>query len=389
MEVELSQGDKQMYVGLGGLRAAPAQVWGQVRLVPLVRDEPMPQLRLGLDRKDRGWTSADVPGGRYYSYVPHSMVLSWGARAEEAKVAWETSLGEGGQGRARAKGCPVHLKHGLYRRVSSSAVEFLPLHLAIEGFLSQLMKGPQIAWREYSPEAVRFGAGCVCMESISGHGIGGLAGALSRFEIHQGQCGVLIYVSGRLATAFIVSHPDDYRQMHHSLIHDAYAPLLVSAWPTQEHELVFDALEWGEQPGQKVRDVATLSEVFERAYAKWSEQEEEFVDELFGHHLKAQRLYSAGPFELVRFISQASWLGREAHVGEAIVGEDGHLGYLKTYRLSAQQVQRLTLLRQLEACDWDIKRASELTQSMYPMGLKQKMRELGLGYLLRERGAQR
>lgn len=142
----------------------------------------------------------------------------------------------------------------------------------------------------------------------------------------------------------------------------------------------------GGLPGQQVRDVATLSEVFERAYAKWSAPEEEFVDELFGHHLRAQRLYSAGPFRLVRFIiSQASWLGREAHVGEAIVGEDGRLGYLKTYRLSAQQVQRLTLLRQLEACDWDVKRASELTRSMYPMGLKQKMRELGLGYLLRER----
>lgn len=382
MKVELSRGDTEICLGLDGLRAAPAQVWGEVRLVPLVRDEPMPELRLGLDRQHRGWTSADVPGGRYYSYVPHSMVLSWGDRAQEVKAAWETTLGERGQGRARAKGCPVHLKHGLYRRVGSHAVEFLPLHLAIEGFLSQLLKAPQVAWREYSPEAVRFGAGAVCMESISGHGVGSLAGALSRFEIHEGQCGVLIYVSGRLATAFAVSHPDDYRLMHHSLIHDAYAPVLVSAWPAQEHELVFDALEWGERPGQQVQDVGALSEVFERAYAVWS-HEAAPMGELFGQRLSAQRLYNAGPFKLVRFVSEVVWPSSEAHIGEAIVGEDGRIGYLKTYRLSAEQVQRLTLLRQLEACDWDIKRASELTQAMYPMGLKQKMYALGLGYLLR------
>jgi hypothetical protein len=46
------------------------------------------------------------------------------------------------------------------------------------------------------------------------------------FEIHEGQCGVLVFVADHLASAFVVPHPEDYRLLHRTLIEDFYGELI-------------------------------------------------------------------------------------------------------------------------------------------------------------------
>jgi hypothetical protein len=54
----------------------------------------------------------------------------------------------------------------------------------------------------------------------------GLREALRIFEIHPGQCGVLVYAADALAAAFVVSHPADFRALHPSLIEELYGELV-------------------------------------------------------------------------------------------------------------------------------------------------------------------
>ena len=54
----------------------------------------------------------------------------------------------------------------------------------------------------------------------------GLSEALRVFEIHEGQCGVLLYTADALAAAFVVPHPDDYRELHPTLVLDHFGELV-------------------------------------------------------------------------------------------------------------------------------------------------------------------
>lgn len=78
---------------LTGLTVRPAQVWGGIRLVPLVRETPVEGLRLhqevyrgfGADPgPGSGSSVVDVgPRSHYTSYIPHGLVADWsGSRAE-------------------------------------------------------------------------------------------------------------------------------------------------------------------------------------------------------------------------------------------------------------------------------------------------------------------
>ncbi len=70
-------------ISLKGLEIAPSQIRGAVRIVPLLRREVRGDLRLvrrGYN-EDIAVVSLDAqitePGMKYYSYVPHGLVISW------------------------------------------------------------------------------------------------------------------------------------------------------------------------------------------------------------------------------------------------------------------------------------------------------------------------
>ena len=85
---------------LAGLDTRPAQVWGGVRLVPLVRAAPLEGLRLHTVLYGDGLGVVTVrPRTAYVSYIPHGFVAEWGADA-------------GQPGPAAAYGTQLHAANG-------------------------------------------------------------------------------------------------------------------------------------------------------------------------------------------------------------------------------------------------------------------------------------
>ena len=66
-------------VDLAGLTAGPSQVWGGVRLVPLLRETPITDLRLHPRCYEPDGPAVVTVGPRtaYVAYVPHAFVATW------------------------------------------------------------------------------------------------------------------------------------------------------------------------------------------------------------------------------------------------------------------------------------------------------------------------
>ncbi|GGT94240.1 hypothetical protein GCM10010289_12950 [Streptomyces violascens] len=134
---------------LTGLTAGPAQVWGGIRLVPLLRAEAVEGLRLSRE------AYGDPAGAevrlndttRYTSYVPHGFVADWSGEGPSA--AYGTRLGDGVPNRV-----PLHR---MAKRRPGDRLRFLPLHLALEGYLALHFGGPSVQRDTWSRAALRSG----------------------------------------------------------------------------------------------------------------------------------------------------------------------------------------------------------------------------------------
>jgi len=341
---------------LKGLTPAPSQVWGGVRIVPLIRDQVAEDLRIGKRAYQNpiGITRlGGKPGGRgaaYISYIPHGLVVSF-SRDGEAAAAFGTALEEKD---GEDIGHLVKVLHRMVKREGKNRFRMLPLHIAMEGFLARHFGGPDIAWEEYSKVALAEGLSPRMEKTVHGTFIPGLADALKLFEIHEGQCGALVFVADALASAFVVGHPDDYRALHASLIEDFYGELLLHygrlGYDAPENRVVLkdDGVETAE----------TLRRSLAEARASWASFEVGMAAGLLGRAVDAQPVRHAGPFTLKRFLTGLE-PAEEHHIGEAIVrNSTDELMYLKSYRLSAKQARRGQMLKTLAAHEWDLTRAA-------------------------------
>jgi hypothetical protein len=349
----------ELRLDLAGLRTAPAQVWGGIRLVPLVRDAPVPGLRLHRELYGEGYGVVDVaPHTVYTSYIPHGFVADWSGAGDAA--AYGTQLrGEQAaastSARVPVEAVPVRVHRRMARRQGRRRLRFLPLHLALEGYLALHFGGPAVAWEEWSQRALRRGLSPRVEEAYAGVEVQGLGDALRVFEIHPGQCGLLLYTADALAAAFAVPHPDDYRALHATLVHDLYGELvhhyaLLSA-PVPEFVPRLDAAA--------VSSTADLRAALAGQRAAWADfHTGTMAAGLLAPAYTARTVYRAGDFTLLRFLP-AFRPRTENHVGEAITTADGRLAYLKTFRLSEAQTRRGHLLSTLAAHDWSLPRAAE------------------------------
>ncbi len=174
-------------IDLAGLTAGPSQTWGAVRLEPLLRAEPITGLRLHARLFDPDDVSVvDVaPRIAYIAYVPHAFVATWSADATPA-AAYGTQLL-----RVSSSGAPAGIALRFHRRMArrdgKQRLRFLPLHLALEGFLALQLGGPEVAWEEWTRQAVTQGLSPRCEAAYVGAAIAGLDDALRIFEIHPRQ----------------------------------------------------------------------------------------------------------------------------------------------------------------------------------------------------------
>ncbi len=359
-------------VPLTGLRCAPAQQWGGVRLIPLIREHPQRDLRLTRRRSDT--VVVDVGDGTAYcSFMPHAFVIDW---QEDGSPV----VAMGARLRARGDNKPPRtapLAHRMAKREDRNTLRFMPLHLAMEGFLALCFGGPDVAWSEYSREALSRGLSPRSERSIPGLWVAGLAEALRVFEIHDDQVGVLVFVADALASAFVVPHPDDYRELHRSLLGDFYGELLYHYGLFTQEVQSYDL----ELRGVTIHDLADLRAAVEAGRRVWHEHSALLAGGLLERTTRWQDVYRAGPFQLRRFIGELD-PDRESHIGEAIQRSDGTLEYLKTYRLSAAQIRRAYLLERLSSHDWHLGRCADALGDTVE-GLCRRLKNAGFGYLLK------
>jgi hypothetical protein len=263
------------------------------------------------------------------------------------------------------------------QKLGKRRARFLPLHFAIEGYLTLHFGGPDIAWREWSDRALRRGLSPRVEASYLGSAVTGLRDALKVFEIHEGQCGVLVYTADALAAAFAVPHPNDYRELHPTLILDHFGELIY------QYALMMPAVE--EFRASITEEVGSLAELRAAAEAQselWAEfHNRVMAGALLDREYTSERGYQMGEFDLVRF-RPAFKPGEENHIGEAIVDGDGAIAYLKTFRLSEAQIRRGYLLELLASHDWRLSAAAKAIGSTAE-DLRGRIEAAGFGMMLR------
>ncbi|MCY1014364.1 ARPP-2 domain-containing protein [Pyxidicoccus sp. MSG2] len=364
-----------------GLRLAPSQVWGGIRLVPVLRDSVRDDLRFNRRTYDDHLTVVSLegelkaPGLKYCTYVPHGLVVTWGQRQADAVQGTQLQAPDGK--RVKVGPFSVRLLHRMVHREDRNQLRMLPLHLAMEGFLALHFGGPDVAWTEYSREALSHGLSPRIESAVPGWASSALDGALRTFEVHERQVGLLLFNADVLLSAFVVSHPDDYRVLHRTLLEDFYGELLL------QYGFLGAAPELGlSLDDARIASLEDLRAAVARMRADWADFHAFMAGGLFGAPVTSERIYEAGPFLLQRFHTSLV-PSEENHLGEAIVREDGTLEYLKTYRLSAAQTRRAYLLQQLALSGWKLEGAAERFNTTRD-DLVLRLRNAGFGYLLKE-----
>ncbi|TDC67651.1 hypothetical protein E1200_14230 [Actinomadura sp. GC306] len=368
---------------LDGMETRPAQVCGGVRLVPLVREEPVPGLRLHRKVYDDPVPFVDVGDGTVYtSFIPHAFVATWSEHEHEHEQEPAACYGTRLLDRDAEPAPPrmaIRAVRRMARKTGGNRLRFLPLHLAVEGYLALHFGGPEIVWAEWSRRAVAKGLSPRCEETYLGLQVRGLEEALRVFEIHPGQCGVLVYVADALASAFVVPHPDDYRALHPTLIEDLYGELVYLYGrlkaPAGDLSAGID--------GAGIRSLADLREAARRRQDEWAAfHDEVMAAQLFDDEGSSEFVHSLNGFELSRFLPSFG-LRRENHIGESITDRAGRIAYLKTFRLSDAQVKRGFLLKTLAAHQWRLS-AAATALGIGEDALAMRIERAGFGHLLRQ-----
>ncbi len=360
---------------LKGLAFAPSQCFGGIRLVPILRSGKASGLRISKRSYQQGGRQVALNASgrsRYHSYIPHGFIISWDEKGLPVS-AYGTNLSVYGKQFGESTG----LVHRMAKRKAGKHLRVLPLHLAMEGFLSLQFGGPPIAWAEYSSAALKLGLSPRTESSFSGRWITGLEEALRIFEIHETQVGVACFVADALASVFVVSHSDDYRLLHLSILEDFFGDLLY------QYGLLYNSVQEDvgllELDGSSFASLrAGLSQLREQV-AGVSKQ---MLDGLCSRPISSEKIYQAGPYQLKRFMTDLSLQG-ENHIGEMIQNEAGEMEYLKTFRLSTAQTKRAYLLRSLAEHQWNIADTAKFF-GQSPEAWMLRMHNAGFGYLLKD-----
>jgi hypothetical protein len=360
-------------IAFHNLEIAPSQIWGAIRLVPLLRKDFREDLRLA-KRSYNSRVAVNVDKNiLYHSYVPHGLVLNWSDDGEPV-----ASLGGQLSDKSDQFGGVKVLRRMAQREnrgEDKNSLRFLPLDMAMEGFMGMFFKGPTIAWQEYSRRSRSTGLSPRTEYSITGRSISDLSEALRVFEIHENQVGVLLFVGEMLATAFLLPHPKDYRDLHETLLTDAYGETFYYyGLYGQAQELKCSIEE------QNIHNLADLRSALTKMRQEWSEVQSMMSADLLQRPIQSQQIYQAGAFSLQRFITDLDRTSTN-YIGELIVADNGDLQYLKIYGLSAVQTRRAYLLQTLDRHDWQLEKAAISLNETLP-SLVKRMEKADLGYLI-------
>lgn len=364
--------------GSTGLTAGAPQTMGAVRMVPLLRASVPGDLRI--DRRVYGGYgivsldgAPEDPNLVYSGYIPQGFIVTYSSDAS-ALSHQQTIFSK------KHHKAPVTMHHRLVKGEKTedektSRFRMLPLDLAMDGYLAHQFGGPSILWSDYSDRAQRFGLSPGYEKTYSAACVRGMREALSTFEVHDAQVGVMVFVAEALSTVFVVSHPDDYRTLHTTLLEDFVGDLIARyAFFYSDVPPAASNLE-----PARVHSLEDLRTEASRVRADWAEYGALLASGLDAARVDVERVRDMGPFTLERFLPQFN-PEIECHIGERIVRTDGSLEYLKTFRLSQAQIRRGYLLQKLADASWHVGLAAT-SLNCSKQDLVQRLVTAGFGFL--------
>lgn len=359
---------------LTGLTAAPAQVRGAFRLVPLLRDAPCEDVRLSRHAMPPGYKVVELPDNmHYFAFVPHALLLQWDDHGAHLAAL-------GGQvhqpGKDTFDWCGIQYVDKLRKR-QAGGLRFLPLHLALEGLLALHFAPPRVKWPELSREFLRSGLGFRSEGGIPGVFLPLFEDAMRTFELHRGQVGMLVFVADQLAAAFVVPSADDYAALHRTLLHDLYGELVLR-YAMLYPETPFLEVTASFEGTNSIYEMRDQLHAMRREWADFTRNT--MLPDLLSRPLITQKLYEPGHLTLERFITDLD-PAQINHVGERLTRKNGEVLYLKTFQLSAAQTRRAYLLQQLAQHEWHLPSAASALKTSVPE-LVGRIEKQDFGYLL-------
>ena len=123
-----------------------------------------------------------------------------------------------------------------------------------------------------------------------------------------------------------------------------------------------------------------MKKQFYKTLEDLAEEETFRLEVLLGRALEGERLFKCGPFHLERFTTVLD--ENNNFCGEVITRGDGTVEYLKMYRLSRAESNRLRFLQTLARQDWELAAAAEELGFPGADGMARALVSVDLGYLL-------
>jgi hypothetical protein len=167
--------------------------------------------------------------------------------------------------------------------------------------------------------------------------------------------------------------------LHATLVHDLYGEVIyhyaMLSMPVPDfHARITDTA---------VRSLADLRAQARRQQDEWAAfHDRVMAGGLLGEEYTDQQVYQLGRYRLARFLPPFE-RQRENHIGELITDDAGRLAYLKTFRLSENQIRRGHLLTRLAASGWNLPDAATALGVTEPE-LGRRIENAGFGHLLRQ-----
>jgi len=355
---------------LKGIEFGPSQVWENIRLVPLIRNEITSNLKMSKVEYDEAYSEVWTNDQKsYQSYIPFGLIASWGD--SEAHLSTDSLV------KKKQKKSAFDHHFRLVGKIDKNKVRILPFHLAMEAFLSTAFKRPEVRKKEFTNEFNRFGLQYRAELSWKSEWLNYVNQSLSIFEILENQCGVLIFISDSLASAFLLPNPEDYRYLHYTLLMDCYSDLM---WHYSNVDYDVQKLKFSMNK-EAIKDISSLRNAFNKANDELDKLNRVLASGLFERDLLTQEIYKLGKNRLCRFRTNFFEGKSEDHIGEMIMDSKGGVQYIKSYRLGIDQLKRGKLLQRLEENDWDISAAAKADELRKDQWLLNFVRA-GLGDIL-------
>lgn len=364
-------------IDLNNFEFGSSQVWGNIRILPVLSNNYSNNLRLQMRKYNENIQIVNVDKNlSYFSYIPHAFIIKYDKEGSSYSTKGTKVTSKDGKVYGN-KDFSIRYNEKMFKKESKQTFRFLPFHTAMEGYLEISFNQPRTHWEEYRGKALAFGLAFRYEYNYSGRLLPDLEDALRLFEIYENQVGSILYINDFPASVFIVSHPEDYRILHNTLILDQYSELIYyyGVMANQVSPFNFKINE------NNVNSIDTLKREFYKSLNQITEFEKSVANHLISYETDFKKLNDFGEYSFGRFISSLEE-NKSAFIGESIIDKNNNIQYMKTFHLSVEQTRKARLLKNLEKNDWNITNTAKEMKISYEELIK-LMERLGFAYLLK------